>query len=444
MLSWRETSALCLYRAFTWALQPLLRRKLQRRGLQESGYLQDVEQRFGDYGRQPEAGDWLWVHAVSLGETRAAALLLRRLRALQPDLRVLLTHSTATGREEGQRLLQEGDRQVWLPWDTPQAVRAFLEHFRPVVGVLIETEVWPNLVQVCQEQKVPLLLLNARLNASSFRKAQRWHGLMKPAYRGLHGAYAQSEADADRLRALGAPVKGVYGNLKFDVAWHPQPWSQGHQVRRQLQGRPVLMLASSREGEEALWWAAWQSIRQHFADAGQHPLWLLVPRHPQRFDAVEEWLASNGCRVFRRSLCPVELEGAEWPQAARDADVWLGDSVGEMPLYYGMADLALLGGSFLPLGGQNLIEAAACECPVIMGPHTYNFAEAAEMAASAGAAIRVPDMHNALSQALEWLRQPAALAQARHACQAVIERGAGAVDRYASAVLAAVKAATER
>ncbi|HEX5806556.1 MAG TPA: 3-deoxy-D-manno-octulosonic acid transferase [Macromonas sp.] len=444
MRSWQESAALACYSALTWALQPLLRRKLRRRGRQEPGYLQDVGERFGHYATSPEPGGWLWIHAVSLGETRAAAVLLARLREQHPGLRLLLTHSTATGRAEGQRLLQAGDRQLWLPWDTPAAVRRFLDHFRPALGVLMETEVWPNLVRGCQQRGVPLLLLNARLNERSARKALRWPWLMRPAYRELTAVYAQTAADAERLQALDAPVQGVYGNLKFDVPWHPEPWSRGHGGRQFLRGRPVLMLASSREGEEVLWWSAWAAQRRSLPEGGPPPLWLIVPRHPQRFDEVEALLSAQGCRVFRRSRWPEFSASAGWPDEALSADVWLGDSLGEMALYYGLADLALLGGSFLPLGGQNLIEAAACECPVIMGPHTFNFSEAAEWAEAAGAAVRVPDMAAAVSQAMAWLRQPGDLQAARAACQVVIERGAGAVERYAQAVQACFRVATGR
>lgn len=443
MQLWQETLARSLYSAVTWVAQPLLRRKLHRRGRQEPGYLEHVAERFGHYIEQDEQGEWLWLHAVSLGETRAAAVLLARLRAMHPGLRLLLTHSTATGRAEGVRLLQAGDRQAWLPWDTPAAVQRFLVHFRPRVGVLMETEVWPNLVQACRRQGVPLLLLNARLNERSWRQAQRWPWLAEPAYRDLTAVYAQTEADAERLRQLGAPVRGVLGNLKFDVPWHPQPWDQGRAWRTALPGRPVLMLASSREGEESLWLDAWQAVISKQANPAVRPLWLLVPRHPQRFEEVVELLSGYGCRVFRRSALPTEM-GDELPEAALQADVWLGDTLGEMPWYYGLANLALLGGSFLPFGGQNLIEAAACECPVIIGPHTFNFSEAAELAVSTGAAVRVPSMAAAVQQSMEWLEQRTLLQQASAACQPLIERGAGAAERYARAVLEQLTPPAER
>lgn len=451
-MRWSERLALGLYGGVMTALQPLLRRKLASRGRQEPGYLEAIEERFGRYAVEPSQG-WLWVHAVSLGETRAAALWIDRLRERRPDIRILWTHGTATGRAEGRRHLRPGDVQVWLPWDAPGPVQRFLAHFRPRLGVLMETEVWPALVQGCRTAGVPLLLANARLNARSWRRAQRLRWLAGPAYAGLSGVLAQTAGDADRLRTLGAPVDppagGTMGNVKFDVPWHPGAWGLGRTWRAAWQaataasdvpgGRPILMLASSREGEEAAWCDAWRAQAQTTRGGGicpVRPLWLIVPRHPQRFDAVEALLRQAGLRVVRRSaLGPLDAAEPVWPSAARGADVLLGDSLGEMPWYYGLAQVALLGGSFAPLGGQNLIEAAACECPVVMGPHTFNFAEASEAAIAAGAAERVPDLANAVARALDWLADPPALARAQAGCQTLLQTHAGAAARCVDAVL---------
>ena len=245
-----------LYSFAMWAAQPLLRRKLARRGVQEPGYLEAIEERFGHYGAgTPASSGWVWVHAVSMGETRAAAILVRALRRQMPGMRLLLTHGTATGRAEGKALLQPGDMQVWQPWDTPGAVRRFLAQFQPTIGILMETEVWPNMVAVCQQQGVPLVLANARLNAHSLRKAERVGWLARPAFGGLAAVWAQSQADADRLRQLGAPVQGIFGNVKFDATPDTAQIAQGR-AWRAAGGRPVVMLASAREGEEAEFLAA--------------------------------------------------------------------------------------------------------------------------------------------------------------------------------------------
>ncbi|WP_425472716.1 3-deoxy-D-manno-octulosonic acid transferase [Tepidimonas sediminis] len=430
-----ERAALRLYGAAMTLLRPLLRAKLRRRSRAEPGYLHAVEERFGHYGGAPSSG-WLWVHAVSLGETRAAALWVRALQQRRPDLRILWTHGTATGWAEGQRHLRPQDAQAWLPWDDPASVRRFLAHWRPRLGVLMETEVWPALVQGCRAAGVPLWLVNARLNAVSLRRAQRLRWLAGPAYRGLSGVLAQTEDDAARLRALGAPVRAVTGNVKFDLPWQPDPWMAARRWReawRACTGRPVLALASSREGEEDAWLAAWRRVAPAWPDP--KPLWLIVPRHPQRFDEVHARLAQAGLRVLRRShLGPWEGE-ARWPAEAAQADVLLGDSVGEMAGYYALADLALIGGSFAPLGGQNLIEAAACACPVVLGPHTFNFAEAAQAALEEGAARRAEDFDAALHVARGWLADPAALQAAREAAHAILRRHGGASARTVAALL---------
>ena len=416
-----------IYSLLTRALQPLLRRKLVRRGRAEPGYLVAVEERFGHYDRPalPADGRTLWIHAVSLGETRAAAVLLKELRALWPDHRLLLTHGTATGRAEGAGLLHEGDVQVWQPWDTPEAVSRFLAHFQPRVGILMETEVWPNLAAACATANVPLALANARLSEKSLRQALRMAWLSKPAYRSLAAVWAQTEDDAARLRQLGAPVQGVYGNLKFDATPDAALLERGRAWRAAL-GRPVVMFASSREGEEQMLLDALRAT----GEAARAVQWLIVPRHPQRFDEVAELFTRQGLRVARRSLW-----GAQPTLVEQSADVWLGDTLGEMALYYGLSDAALLGGSFAPLGGQNLIEAAACACPVAMGPHTYNFDEAASLALEAGAAQRCADMAAAVQAVLALVQTPSRQdAMARAASRfAKANRGAAARTRDALA-----------
>lgn len=375
-------------------LTPAYLLRLWWRGRREPGYRVALDQRLG-WGYAPAAPGAVWVHAVSLGETRAAAALLEALRTLRPGVRLLLTHGTATGREAGQALLREGDQQTWLPWDTPGAVRRFVRHHRPAVGVLMETEIWPNLLMGAQAAGVPMVLANARLSEKSFAKGQRIAVLIEPAARTLARVLAQTEADARRLRAAGGAHVQVCGNLKFDVSPNPKLLARGLEWRQRL-ARPVVLAAVTREGEEMPLLQCWQAL-----DAPR-PLLLLVPRHPQRFDAVADMAADFGFRLARRSTW-----AALPTDEALQADVWLGDSMGEMPLYYAAADVALLGGSFGRYGGQNLIEAAACGCPLVMGPHTYNFAEAAELSLAAGASLRVKDIDEGVARAVALARNPA-------------------------------------
>ena len=420
-----------LYNLTAWAAQPWLRRKLRRRGQAEPGYLHAVHERFGRYAApRPDAGaasgqPLIWIHAVSLGETRAAAVLLEALRARWPGMRLLLTHGTATGRAEGGKLLREGDAQVWQPWDTPAATRRFFAHWRPDAGVLMETEIWPNLIREGRRAGVPIALANARLSEKSLRGARRAAPLLRPAYAALTEVWAQTEADAERLRQAGAPSVTVLGNLKFDAVPDSAIQARGQAWRERAGGRPVVMLASSQPGEEQALLAAIGGAAQPV----QPVQWLIVPRHPQRFDAVAELIGAAGRAVSRRSRWPGDA-----PPAAGENAIWLGDSLGEMAAYYTLADAALLGGSFAPLGGQNLIEAAACGCPVVMGPHTYNFDQAARLAQEAGAARRATDMADAVAQALALLQAPPQRAAMAQAARAFAASQRGAAGRMAEAL----------
>jgi 3-deoxy-D-manno-octulosonic-acid transferase len=377
-------------RAYTWALRLLLPAIFLRywlRGRKEPGYRVALRERLG-YGPSVEPGA-IWVHAVSLGETRASAALIEALRARRPDMRLLLTHGTATGREAGQALMRTGDHQSWLPLDTPGAVRRFLLRTRPAIGVLMETEIWPNLLHGADERGVTMVLANARLSERSARRGERFAPLMRPAAAAVTDVLAQTEDDAERLREAGARHVALCGNLKFDVRPSPALLARGRRWRDALR-RPVILAAITREGEEAELLREWGRIN------GRNPFLIVVPRHPQRFDEVEALMVQHGLRVARRSAW-----GEMPPAEALQVDAWLGDSLGEMPQYYTSSDVALLGGSFMALGGHNLIEAAASGCPIVMGPSTFNFAEAAKQAVLAGAAWQEQDMGHALRRALQ-------------------------------------------
>ncbi len=380
-----EGLALALYAAVLRLLTPAYLLRLWRRGAKEAAYRHALGERLGFYAGTAPPGR-LWIHAVSLGETRAASALIDALRARDPTLKFLLTHSTATGREAAQALLRDGDALTWLPYDTPGAVRRFLRHWQPRLGVLMETEVWPVLQREAERAGLRMVLANARLSEKSLRQGRRFGALLRPAARRMTLALAQTEADAARIRAMGTARVEVAGNLKYDIAVGPALIDRGRSWAALL-GRPVLMLAVSREGEE-------QALLDEWAKRpAPRPLLAIVPRHPQRFDEIAGLIEAGGFTLARRSSW-----GDEPPADALAADVWLGDSMREMPLYYGLASVALLGGSFEPLGGQNLIEAAACGCPVLAGPHTFNFAEAAELAIAAGAAERCASLAAAVAR----------------------------------------------
>ena len=385
-----------LYSLLWWLAMPLVLARLWWRGRKEPGYRVGIAERLGFYKPQPPAMRTFMVHAVSVGETRAAEPLVEALLAAWPDSRVLLTHMTPTGRATGRALFaHHGARviQSYLPYDTGFMVRRFLRHFTPRICILMETEVWPNLIAGCARHGVPVALVNARLSARSLRRGQRFGGLMGEAARAITVVAAQTEADAARIRSLGAPKVAVTGSIKFDVVPPQAALDTGAWLRARFNGRPVLLCASTREGEEALILDAW--LRHTDRPAGM--LLAIVPRHPQRFDEVAQLVRARGLSLQRRS---------QMTDAAVDADVLLGDSMGEMFAYYAACDCAYIGGSLLPLGGQNLIEACAVGKPVLVGEHTFNFLDATADAVASGAALRATDADKLLALAVRLLSDP--------------------------------------
>ena len=366
-------------------------------------------------GWAPAAGvrPQIWVHAVSVGETRAAAPLIQNLRERYPGHDLLLTHATPTGRETGRALFGESVRQAYLPYDFAPLTWLFLRRARPALGIVMETELWPALFRACHRRGIPLLLLNARLSERSARGYARFRPLARAALHDLTGIAAQTQADAARLRDLGAESVTLTGNIKFDAA--PAEPHARDRLRALTGTRFTLLCASTREGEEVLLLDALSDLPR------LNPDWLLliVPRHPQRFDQVAALLDARGLAWQRRS--------EEEPLRA-DTAVLLGDSMGEMAAYYAAADLCYVGGSLLPLGGQNLIEAAAAGCPALLGPHTWNFMQAAEEAIACGAALRIEDAAGLRTAAESLHAHPERLAamQAAGLAFAAANRGATA------------------
>ena len=456
--------SLRLYALAWWLATPLVMLYLLWRARRQPEYRAHWRERWGLHGAvaaRRGTGPLLWVHAVSVGETRAAQPLVNALLDRYPDARLLLTHMTPTGRATGTELFgRHGDRvlQAYLPYDLGFAMRRFLRLWRPTLGIVMETELWPRLCAEARRAGVPLTLVNARLSEQSLRKGLRWSALMTPALRALALVAAQTPADAARVARLGRTDVAVAGNMKFDVSPAPMLVARGHRWKSWLGGRKAVLAASTRDGEEALLLDAWQaqvwsdaghgevergagqsqalSDARHGTaprDAGQsapsRPLLILVPRHPQRFDEVAALLAARGLRCARRSAMGefddvravsesdgasrVDASGVSGVDAVVDLhaiDVLLGDSMGEMAAWYAMADVTVLGGSLLPFGGQNLIESCALGVPVVMGPHTFNFEDAAIQAIDAGGALRAADADAAVTQALALLEEPDTLA----------------------------------
>jgi 3-deoxy-D-manno-octulosonic-acid transferase len=408
------------YSALVYALLPHALVHLAWRARRQPGYLKHVGERFGRYSEPAPADPVVWVHAVSLGETRAAEPLLRALAARFPECRLLLTHMTPTGREAGRTLFGGSVVQAWLPYDYPAAVARFLDHFRPRLGLIMETEVWPNVVHACAAREIPLHLVNARLSEKSSRRYLRVARLARETFQAFAGVAAQSAADAERLRMVGARRVVVTGNVKFDVTPDPRLIELGARWRSGYGARPVLLAASTRMGEEALILEAWRAL------APREALLVIVPRHPQRFDEVAALIERHGLTYVRRSR---EL------QVLPDTQVVLGDSMGEMTAYYASCDIALIGGSLLPFGGQNLIEACAVGRPVLLGHHTFNFSDAAAQALQAGAALERADAAALLRAACELWANGTALRRMSERALTFSRAHRGATERVLRAVL---------
>lgn len=404
-----------LYTALLRLALPLILLRLWWRGRREPGYREGVPERLGHYGLDAPP-KLLWVHAVSVGEARAAAPLVRALAQALPDHHVLVTCTTAAGRETVKQVYGETVLAAYLPFDFPEPVQRFLEHFRPRLGVLMETEVWPNLLAGCAQNGVPVLLANARMSEKSARGYALWSALTRPAFAALAAVCAQSAADAGRLRALGARDVEVTGNLKFDVHPDAAQVAAGRAWRAAL-GRPILLLASTREGEEKL-----------LLDA--LPAWdgkllvVVVPRHPQRFEEVAQRVQSRRTRT-------------EMPGPGDKAH--LGDTMGEMPFYFGACDVAVIGGSFMPLGGQNLIEALAVGAPVVAGPSMFNFADATRLAVEAGAAVQASDAGSAIRTALGLIADQSRRRRMGEAGKKLCEAHRGATEKHLKRGLSLIK-----
>lgn len=355
----------------------------------EPGYRQHIAERLGSYDQPAQKHPLIWVHAVSVGETRAAEPLIEALLAEYPDHGILLTHMTPTGRATGADLFaHHGERlvQCYLPYDTNRMATRFFRHFKPRIGVLMETEIWPNLIAQANRHAVPLAVVNARLSERSLARGKRFASLMDEAAHGIACVAAQTEADAARLRKFGVNNVHVIGSVKFDVTPSETAIALGKSFRTRFGNRPVLLCASTRDGEEAMILDALPVLNV------PNVLLLIVPRHPQRFDEVAEMIAAYGLTLQRRS-------GFTDEPLPADVQVVLGDSMGEMFAYYAACDVAFIGGSLLPLGGQNLIEACALGKPAIVGPHTFNFDAITDDAVAAKAALRVQNASETMQQA---------------------------------------------
>ncbi len=411
------------YSVLLYLILPLVPFKLWWRGIKQPAYLKHWPERFGFYNtaiNKPQNKPIIWLHCVSVGETRAAEPLINALQATYPNHQILLTHGTPTGREAGEALFGNNVDRVYLPYDVPFAVNRFLAHFKPAIALMMETELWFNLIATCKQRKIPVLLLNARLSEKSANGYAKLGRLAQEGVQSLTAVAAQTADDAARLKALGnilgAQNISVAGNLKFDVKPTTDSLNKGLQLRKQFGERPVFLAASTRDGEEALILDSLNKVNI------PNLLTVIVPRHPQRFDAVAALLEQRGISFQRKTLLNSDALTAS-------TRVVLGDTMGEMSMYYAACDIAFIGGSLLNYGGQNLIEAAHVGKPILIGEHTFNFAQASNDAVTAGAAMRVKDADDLMLKVNELLKNKTELAHMQQAALSFSAASAGATAR---------------
>lgn len=380
-----------LYSLVFYLLLPVLLLRLWWRGRLAPGYRRNWRQRLG-LG-SPIDQPVIWVHAVSVGETVAIAPLVHWLLQRYPRHRVLITNMTPTGAEQVRKLFGDRVEQRFCPWDLPLALSAFLRRTRPELCIVVETELWPNMLARCERAGVPVLLANARLSARSARGYRRFAALTQPMLRRLRLIAAQNATDAERFVALGMPTErvAVTGSIKFDLQPDAAKVKAGQVLRQQLGSeRPVLIAASTHQGEDEILLDAWQHLK------ATHPalVLILVPRHPERFADV-----ARLCRRYSEQL--VCRSRGEQPD--RQTELYLGDTMGDLMLLYAAADIAFVGGSFSGTGGHNPLEPAALGLPVVMGPDCFNFQTITDALGEAGGLVRVEDANRLEAQLSAWL-----------------------------------------
>lgn len=409
-----------VYILITYLIAPLWIGALAVRGVRDKAHWRGFSERFG-LGKEVSRGRSIWVHAVSVGEVQAAAPLVEALLRRFPEIPLVLTTVTPTGRARAEAMFKQRVDVRYVPIDWPGAVRRFFQRARPRLAIILETEIWPNLYHRCGRLGIPLVLASARISPRSVGNYRRLVGLFRETL--SHGIFiaAQSPQDAERFRSIGASPERthVIGNIKFDFGYPPDIEARGHELRQMLgPHRPVWVAGSTHEKEEELLLAAHAQVRERFGNA----LLVLVPRHPPRFSAVATLLKERGVRHVRRTAAlPVTPE----------TEVYLLDTLGELPPFYAAGDVAFVGGSLGidDVGGHNLLEPAALGQPILAGPHNFNSADIARLLVERQALRIVHDPKELARAVSNLFADPTLRATMGSAGRKAVDDNRGAVDR---------------
>ena len=398
---------------------PVILFHLAIRGFRNHGYWHRIGERFG-FVPLLNTEKLLWIHAVSVGEVRAAALLVPTLIGRYPRHRVMITTMTPTGSDQVRSIFGDKVEHFYIPYDYLSAVRRFLDRARPVIAIVMETELWPNLFHECSARHIPLLVSNVRMSESSMKGYLCIPGITRSTLAQVSQFAVQSKEDAERMRRLGATEDKIHvtGSIKFEIDIAASQREAAEVLRRDWgQHRTIWIAASTREGEDELILAAHKKLKKSYPDL----LLILVPRHPERFDAVERLAKRNGFSVLLRSAQTFDVNP--------EVDILIGDTMGELQLFFGAVDIAFVGGSLVPTGGHNLLEAAAVGTPVIVGPHTFNFKEITRLAVERGHTIQIDSAEILSSTIAELIDHPELRAEAGEAGEKLVNENKGALAR---------------
>jgi 3-deoxy-D-manno-octulosonic-acid transferase len=397
---------------------PLILLRLLWRSLKAPAYRRRWRERFAFYNKKFSPGV-IWFHAVSVGEAEALFPLVARIQKQHPDVKLLITTTTPTGSARVKAMMQETVEHVYLPYDIPCAVSRFIKCFKPKLAVIMETEIWPNLFACCGKNKIPLYIINARLSEKSARGYQKITSLIHPAVAQVSLIAAQTQEDASRFIAIGAAGEQVQtlGNIKFDIEIPQAVLEQGLQLKADLfGGRFVWLIASTHKDEEILFLPVYHAVKQQIPEL----LLVIVPRHPERFADVEKLCEQHQLNVVMRTAKK---------KVNTETDVYLADTMGELKMLYAASDIAFVGGSMVPAGGHNILEAAAIGIPVMFGPYMANFKEIALKALSQDAAVQCQNENDIVNTILALYKQPAYRKALASKGKAFVSRNQGAIDR---------------